>query len=317
MGPGRYNSRPMQLIRGLHNLRAGHRPSVVAIGNYDGLHVGHRSILGRLRELAGPARSTLVTFEPMPREFFAPASAPPRLARLAETIELLREQSLVDQLLCLRFDAALAAMTPEAFVQRVLVEGLAARHVVVGEDFRYGAKRAGDIDSLRQAGRQHGFAVEVATTVCAAQQRVSSTRVRQALQAGEVVRANEMLGRPYLVTGHVQHGQKMGRTIGFPTANLRLRRRPALRAGVYAVRMRVQGQDNWHNAVANFGTRPTVSGQGQLLEVHCLEGQPELYGRRLWVEFLDFLRPEQRFEGLDALKSQIERDVATARRCLE
>ena len=308
----------MQLIRGLHHLRPQHRPSVVAIGNYDGLHVGHRAILRRVREVAAnAARSTLVTFEPMPREFFAPESAPPRLARLSETIELLREQALVEQLLCLRFDAKLAAMSPQGFVQTVLVEGLAARHVIVGEDFRYGARRAGDVDSLCSAGARHGFEVEVAATVCADAERVSSTRVREALLAGELGQANRMLGRPYLVTGHVQHGKKTGRTIGFPTANLRLRRRPALRAGVYAVRMRVHGQVAWQPAVANFGTRPTVGGQGQLLEVHCLDGQPDLYGRRLWVELIDFLRPEQRFDGLEALKSQIKCDVAAARRCLE
>lgn len=307
----------MQLIRGLHNLRPRHRPSVVAIGNYDGLHGGHRSILKRLGDVAGVAHSTLVTFEPMPREYFDPETAPPRLARLPETIELLREGQLVDQLLCLRFDAALAAMSPATFVQAVLVDGLAARHVVVGADFRYGSKRAGDIDSLRQAGVSQGFSVDVAPTVCEQAERISSTRVREALAAGALELATELLGRPYLVTGRVQHGEKAGRTIGFPTANLRLRRRAALRAGVYAVRVRTDGSTHWQPAVANFGTRPTVNGRGELLEVHCLHGHPELYGQRLWVEFIAFLRPEQRFDGLEALKSQIERDVAEARRHLE
>ncbi|WP_348673035.1 bifunctional riboflavin kinase/FAD synthetase [uncultured Abyssibacter sp.] len=306
----------MQLIRGLHNLRPDHRPSVVTIGNFDGLHRGHRSILRRLQARTDGTRSTLITFEPTPLEHFDPAAAPPRLNRLSETIAMLEEEALVDQLLCLRFDAALAAMTPERFVRDVLVEGLHCRHLIVGEDFRYGARRAGDIESLRQAGDAAGFSVEVAGTVVEDGDRVSSTGVRSLLASGDVGGAAQLLGRRYRVTGKVRRGQQAGRSIGFPTANLHLARKAALRTGVYAVRVCVGGSTNLP-AVANFGTRPTVSGQGHLLEVHCLDETGDLYGQRLWVEFVQFIRPERRFDGLSALKQQIQHDVVEARRYLE
>ena len=306
----------MQLIRGLHNLRPAHRPSVVAIGNFEGLHRGHRAILQQLSDCAGSAKTTLVTFEPTPREYFDAASAPPRLNRLSETVAMLSEGQLVDQLLCLRFDAVLASTSPDDFVRRVVVDGLGCRTVIVGEDFRYGAERAGDVRSLTQAGERGGFDVDVARTVVDDGERVSSTRVRESLAAGELRQANRLLGQRYRVTGRVQAGQQAGRTIGFPTANLRLRRKAALRHGVYAVRV-TTGNAVAVPGVANYGTRPTVSGQGALLEVHCLEGVHDLYGDRLWVEFVDFIRPERRFDGLPALKQQIERDVADAWQRLE
>lgn len=306
----------MKLIRGLHNLHAGQAGAHVAIGNFDGLHRGHQAILEQLRSQAGDAPVALVTFEPTPREYFDPDGAPPRLASLRETFELLRDNGWADRLVCLRFDAALAAMSPQDFVQRVLVDGLAAARVMVGSDFRYGAKRAGTPETLSADGQRHGFAVDVAPTVEHAGARISSTRVREHLADGDVQDAAQLLGRAYCVSGRVRDGQRNGRRIGFPTANLDLRRRSALRHGVYAVTAVSDDGRQWP-AVANFGTRPTLAGQGALLEVHCLDDSPNLYGHRLWVCFHAFIRPEQAFDNLDSLAAQIQRDVDTARTQLE
>ena len=259
----------MKLIRGLHNLRTEHGPSAIAIGNFDGLHRGHQAIFESLRsEVGAGVAVTMVSFEPTPREFFDPENAPPRLSSFSETVSDLNQQGWVDQFLCLRFDAALAGMAPEAFVKRILVDGLAARTLVVGEDFRVAAKRAGNVDTLRMQGALHHFGVNVAQTVLHDGERISSTRIRQRLADGDVDTAKTLPRRAYAVTARVGYGQQKGRTIGFPTANLDLSRRAALRHGVYAVMVRLPGEDA-QPAVANFGTRPTVNGQGEILEVHC------------------------------------------------
>lgn len=306
----------MKVIRGLHNLRAVEPGTHVAIGNFDGLHRGHQAILRALRADAGDTPLTLVTFEPTPREYFDPDDAPPRLSSLRETAEVLRDNGWAERLLCLRFDARLAAMSPDDFAQQVLAEGLGAQRVMIGDDFRYGAKRAGTPDSLRAFGQAHGFDVVVAPTVTDSHGRISSTRVREHLLAGDVQSANRLLGRSYSVSGRVQTGERNGRRIGFPTANLNLKRRAALRKGVYAVTAVSEEGRQW-SAVANFGTRPTVSGTGTLLEVHCLDDDPDLYGSRLWVCFHDFIRGEQRFDDLDALATQIRQDADAARQLLE
>ena len=295
--------------------------TVATIGNFDGVHLGHLAMLARLRDaadrLALPA--VVTSFEPLPREHFDPGGAPPRLQGLRDRVASLRDAG-VDRLLLLRFDAELAALTADEFVDRVLVGALGVRHLVIGDDFRFGRGRAGDFDFLVGAGSRSGFTVERAETVKvdadgdgAADTRVSSTRVRELLAACELDAAARLLGRPYRISGRVVHGEKVGRTLGFPTANVRLGSlRPAPR-GVFAVRATVLETGEAHDGVANLGERPTVGGRKLLLEVNVLDGSPELYGRHLAVDFLHFIRGEQRFGSLDELKAQIAKDAVAAR----
>ena len=309
----------MRLIRGLRPAATG---AVATIGNFDGVHLGHRAMLGRVREaadrLALPA--VVTSFEPLPREHFDPEGAPPRLQGLRDRIASL-DAAGVDRLLLLRFDDALSALSADAFVERVLVGALGARHVVVGDDFRFGRGREGDFETLAAAGARSGFTVERAPTATVelpgeGPVRVSSTRVRELLGAGELDAAARLLGRPYRISGRVVHGEKVGRTLGFPTANVALGRlRPAPR-GVFAVRATVIETGEVHEGVANLGVRPTVGGLRLLLEVNVLEGAPALYGRHLAVDFLARLRGERRFDSLDALRAQIRLDADAARRFL-
>jgi riboflavin kinase / FMN adenylyltransferase len=232
----------MELIRGLHNLRARHHGCVATIGNYDGVHRGHQAILAQLQEQARAhgLPSTVMIFEPMPREFFAPEQAPPRIASLREKLEDL-DATGVARVLCVRFDARFAALSPQDFITQVLVEGLGVKHLAVGDDFRFGHRRAGDFTLLQQAGRAQGFAVEHLPAFCLDGERVSSTRIRAALTAGNLAQAARLLGRPYRIDGRVAAGQKLGRQLGVPTANLPLRQRRALRYGVYAARVDIPG----------------------------------------------------------------------------
>lgn len=303
----------MQVIRGLHNPGSLHRGCVMTIGNYDGIHRGHQAVLRALAD-RGRALSLpvlVMTFEPPPREFFNPDAAPARLSSLREKLEDLATFG-VDRVLCVRFDAHVAALPAESFVRDYLVDGVGARVVMVGEDFRFGRGRAGDMALLRAEGKRFGFSTESLGAVSLDGGRVSSTRVRAALAAGDTRTAAKLLGRPYRVTGRVVKGQRLGRQLGFPTANLRFERRPAPRFGVYAVRARVR-PDAWRGALVSFGTRPTVDGEGCLLEVYFLDFEGDLYGRRLDVEFLKFLRPEARFDTLDGLIEQMHRDESEAR----
>ncbi len=307
----------MELIRGLHNLRARHRGCVATIGNYDGVHRGHQAILAQLREQARAygLPSTVMIFEPMPREFFAPAQAPPRIASLREKLEDLAATG-VQRVLCMRFDARFAAQSAQDFIAQVLVAGLGVRHLAVGDDFRFGHRRAGDFALLQRAGREQGFAVEHLPAFCLDGERVSSTRIREALMAGNMAQAARLLGRPYRIDGRVAAGQKLGRTLGVPTANLPLRRRRAVRYGVYAARVDVPGMDALP-AVVSVGVRPTVPGGDCLLEAHLLDFAGDLYGRRIRVQLLHFLRAEQRFESLDRLRVQMQSDIAQARAWLQ
>ncbi len=304
----------MEFIRGLHNLRRGHRETVVTIGNFDGVHRGHRHVIEHLaahgRRLGLPV--TLVTFEPQPAEFFAPDRAPPRLTRLREKLELLARLP-VDRVLCLRFDARLARLPAPDFVRRVLVEGLAVRHVVVGEDFRFGHRRQGDLALLQRLGEAHGYTVEAAPTLLDHGQRISSTAIRAALAGGELQLAERLLGRPYHLSGRVAHGDRRGRALGFPTAKPHPPRRRLPLRGVFVVEA-VGLPEGPRPGVANVGTRPTVDGQRALLEVHLLDFAGDLYGRHLQIRFLHFIRPERRFPDLDALRRQIDQDVKVARR---
>ncbi len=304
----------MQVIRGLHNLRPRHRGCVATIGNFDGVHLGHQEVFRHLRqkgaEFGLPA--TVITFEPQPQEFFAPERAPARLTRMREKLLALKEAG-IERVVLLEFNRKLAEMTAEAFVQRLLVEGLDVRYLFVGDDFRFGRGRSGDIALLRQVGREHGFEVENMHTFVVGDERVSSTRIREALAAGDLELAARLLGRRYRICGRVAHGDARGRTIGFPTANIDLHRRVSPLRGVYAVKVYGLGEAPL-TGVANIGTRPTVEGDTRyLLEVHLFGFDRRIYGAHIQVEFHQRLRDERRFDSFDRLQEQIRRDCAAAR----
>ncbi len=286
----------------------------VTIGNFDGLHRGHQAMLARLKEASAKRGlpSCVLTFEPHPREFFSPAQAPARLSSLREKSELIRTAG-IDRLHVCRFNKRFASLSPAEFIERVLVGTLGTRWLLVGDDFRFGAKRAGDFSLLKEAGRQHGFEVESLPTVNIENKRASSTAVRGALAAGDMQHARELLGRPYSISGHVMHGDKLGRQIGFPTANIQLQHnRPPL-SGIFAVE--VHGLNGAPlQGVASLGTRPTVKENGRpTLEVFIFDFNDDLYGRRLRVDFLKKLRDEEKYPDLELLIAQINRDVDNAR----
>ncbi|MEM1262617.1 MAG: bifunctional riboflavin kinase/FAD synthetase [Pseudomonadota bacterium] len=291
--------------------------SVVTIGAFDGLHVGHETIVNRVCTLAAQrkSRAVVMTFEPAPKAFFAGTKGDDRLMCFRQRFERLQQLG-VDMFFCPRFDAELANQSADDFVRHWLLEVLHCRHIVVGDDFRYGRERTGTFASLRSAGQSFGFEVERTDSVVVGGERVSSTAIREALRLGQIYRVSEFLGRPYAVVDRVRHGQKLGRTLGFPTANLSLHRRLVPRHGVYAVRVSGAGLTN-HAGVASLGTRPTVADNGAvLLEVHVLDVSRDMYGQRLRVEFIDYLRPEARFESLDAMVVQMHNDCDRARHAL-
>ena len=299
----------MRVFRGLP--AAADREVALTIGNFDGVHRGHQAMLARLIEAADDLAlaSAVLTFDPHPREFFAPHAAPPRLSTLRGKLERFAAQG-IERVYVARFDGALAGLAPEAFIDDVLVRRLGARWVLVGEDFRFGNARAGDLAALRGVARS--FSVEAMRTVAVDGERASSTTVRDALAAGDFVRATALLGRPYTLAGRVAHGAKLGRTLGFPTANLRLKQRPPL-TGVFAVRVHGIAAEP-RAGVASLGVRPTVTERGApLLEVFLFDFDEPLYGRRIVVEFLHKLRDEARFPDLGALTRQMHRDAAEAR----
>jgi riboflavin kinase / FMN adenylyltransferase len=302
----------MQLIRGLHNLTPALRGCAATIGNFDGVHLGHQAVLGQLAERAADlgVPTTAIVFEPQPQEYFTPEQAPPRLTRFREKLVALRRFS-VDRVLCLRFDSAFAKLSAEEFVQRVLVDGLGVRYLVVGDDFRFGQGRTGDFDYLVAAGQREGFQVAHMHSFALGGARVSSTRIRAALRAGDMLGAEQMLGRSYRMLGRIAHGDKRGRTIGFPTANLFLHRRNTPVQGVFAVEMYGLDTEPLYG-VANVGTRPTVDGTRSLLEVHLFDFSGDIYGRHVAVDFLHKIRAEKRFGSFDELKAQIECDVEQA-----
>ena len=303
----------MQLVRGLHNLRPQHRGCVATIGNFDGVHRGHQAILKRLAEYASElgVPSCVILFEPQPREFFAPESAPVRLARLRDKLELLNEAG-VDRVLCLAFNRRLRELSAQEFVDQVLVRGLGIRHLEIGDDFRFGCDRKGDFAFLQHQGAVHGFSVESTATIELDGVRISSTAVREALAQADFALAQNLLGRTYCIAGRVLHGQKLGRQLGTPTANVQLKRAKPPLKGVYLVSVNIAGKQV--PGVANIGMRPSVKGDGRAhLEVHLLDFKGDLYGRHLRVAFHHKLRDEQRFESLDALKAAIDADIAAAR----
>ena len=303
----------MELIRGLHNLRPRHRGCVATIGNYDGVHRGHQAVLGQLAVQARQHRlpSLVMIFEPMPREFFAPDRAPSRISSLREKLEDL-EAVGVERVLCVRFDARFAGLKPQAFISDVLVDGLGVRYIEVGDDFRFGHKREGDFELLQIAGEKQGFKVEHLAPFCLDGARVSSTRIREALGHGDMKQAARLLGRPYRIDGRVVRGQRLGHSLGIPTANLRLHQQRAVRYGIYAARVDIPEAAGLPAAV-NIGVRPTLPGNDCLLEAHLLDYDGDLYGKRIRVHLLDFLREEARFEDLDSLKNQMQQDIRQVR----
>ena len=303
----------MELVRGLHNLRPQHRGCAATIGSFDGVHLGHQAVLEKLSD-EGRARSlpvTLITFEPQPREYFSPGSTPPRLTRFREKLEAL-QCCPVDRVVCLRFSDALAALTADEFIRRLLIDGLGVKYLVVGDDFRFGKNRKGNKALLQQSAELHGFQLGTLEDFEMGGQRVSSTRVREALESGDLGTARTLLGRPYSMCGRVAHGDKRGRTIGFPTANIFLHRASVPVSGVFAVEM-LGIDDAPIPGVANVGTRPTVDGSRALLEVHLFDFARDIYGHHVQVRFVKKLREERKFDSFEHLKQQIQLDSGQAR----
>lgn len=287
--------------------------TVLTIGNFDGVHLGHVALLERLVQSAkrlnlSPA---VLTFEPHPREFFAPGSAPARLTILREKLELLAASGVETTMIC-RFNAPFAALSAEEFIEQVLLRGLKARHLIIGDDFCFGQGRRGNFALLEDVGRRSGFSVEAMGTVVVDGERVSSSAVREALTLGDMGRAARLLGRPYIIDGRVVHGDKLGRKLGFNTANIHIRHNPVPMTGVFAVEVDGLGEHPLPG-VANLGVRPTVGGTRPLLEVHLFDFNRVIYGAHLTVRFLLKLRAERKFPDFDALKAQIARDAEAAR----
>jgi riboflavin kinase/FMN adenylyltransferase len=304
-------SRPssVQVIRG--SSQPGHDRIALTIGNFDGVHRGHQAMLSRLSEAADDLAlaSAVLTFEPHPREFFAPESAPPRLSTLRDKLECFASHG-VARVHVARFDARLARLSAEEFIDQVLVRKLRVSWILVGDDFRFGRDRAGDLALLRENAAD--YSVEAMMTVTIDGERASSSAVRSALAVGNLGHAAKLLGRPYAMSGRVAHGDKLGRHLGFPTANVVLRRKPAL-SGIFAARVHGLG-DEVRAGVASLGVRPTVKhGAKPLLEVFVFDFDEAIYGRRITVEFLHKLRDEERYADLDHLTRQIRVDVARAR----
>lgn len=304
----------MRLITQLAGSPIAEPGCVATIGNFDGVHLGHRGVIDMLagagRRLGLPA--AVILFEPQPREYFQPVEAPPRLTRLREKLHWLAELP-VDLAAVLRFNRSVAEMSAERFVRDILVDALKVRHLVVGDDFRFGHDRAGDFALLRRMGQAHGFAVVETPSIQVDGQRVSSTSVRAALTAGDLDLAARLCGRAYSICGRVVHGAKRGRTLGFPTANVRMQRKSSPLQGVFAVTMHGIAAEP-RAGVANVGLRPTVDGGlSVLLETFLFDFDGDLYGRRVSVTFHHKLRDERRFAGIEELRQQIQLDVAAAR----
>ncbi len=310
----------MQIIRGLHNIKPEHRGSVITIGNFDGLHPGHQAMLrltnATARELQ--THSCLMSFQPLPHEFFAARSGTadlhPRLLNPQEKIRTLLSfppQIRPDALLIMPFNQALAAMSADQFIQHILLDQLDIRGLIIGDDFHFGCDRAGNSELLHQRGQQFGFKVRAMDSHCVDSTRVSSTLIRDALQNGELERAAKMLERPYSICGHVSHGKKRGRTIGFPTANIHLRRPETPLQGVYSVTMHTEKYGDIPG-IANVGQRPTVNGARVQLEVHLFHFNQDLYGQYVCVLFMHKIRDEKKFDSFDALKQQIQIDCQHA-----
>lgn len=306
----------MLITRGFDSVHAAGRGCVVAIGNFDGLHLGHQAILAKLGERSREAQlpAAVLTFEPHPREYFAPLAPPARLMRLRDKVELLGAAG-VSRVHVLRFGAALSKWDGVTFIERMLDRAMGAKRVVIGTGFRYGRGRAGDIPLLRVEGARRGYEVDEVPPQELGGERVSSTRVRMALAAGRLSEAKALLGRDFRISGRVIAGERLGRKLGFPTANIRLHRRVSPVAGIFAVRVSGAGPDRLPG-VASIGTRPTVGGSEWLLEVHLFDFERDLYRRRLAVDLIAKLRDEVHYPDLASMTEQMHRDAERARELL-
>ena len=316
-GPGRpasrYTCRMFRLCRDSLGASLAPRGSVVCIGAFDGVHQGHRALLQRVRDRADAlgVEAAAISFEPIPREYFARSTPLPRLDNVRGKIQQIRTAG-IDVLLLLRFNAALASMSAEAFVESILRGRLAAREVWVGEDFRFGHARQGDVALLKRMGARLGFQTRVLAEICLDDARVRSSAIRELLGNGEFDAAARMLGRRFMIGGHVVRGEQLGRKLGYPTDNIRLGRRTSPVHGVFVVRVHGASAMPWPG-VASLGVRPTVNGSEPLLEAHLFDFEGDLYGRRLDVEFVSKLRDEEKFDTLDAMVAQIRIDAIQAR----
>lgn len=303
----------MELIRGIHNIKTAHQGCVLSIGNFDGVHLGHKAVLARLlfeaKRLQVPA--TVLTFEPQPEELFAGENAPARLSRLRDKFVQLEKLGL-DRLLCVSFTHKFANLSAQDFIEELLIKKLDVKFLVIGDDFHFGYQRQGDFQLLKQAGEKYGFDVVDTKSLLQQEHRISSSRVRDALASGELQQAALMLGRKYSITGRVVHGQKLGRTIGVPTANLLLKRQVSPVSGVFVVSV-LGIADKIYQGVANIGQRPTVNGVRQQLEVHIFDFNSDLYGLQLEVVLEEKIRDEVRFDSFAELKIQIDKDIKQAR----
>lgn len=304
----------MELIRGLHNLRPRHRGCVATIGAFDGVHLGHQAVIEHLLEKAAELDlpAVIIVFEPLPREYFSPLKAPARIMSFWEKVRAL-EALGVDRVLRIRFNQKLRVMSAQQFVDDIFVKGLGVRYVVLGDDFRFGNDRQGDVRFIQEQGERYGYRAGPTPTRCVDGERVSSTRIREALESADFVQAERLLGRPYSISGKVIYGRQLGQTIGTPTANLELRRLRAPLSGVYAVQVSGAELDS-ALGVANVGVRPTVDDSIRAnLEVHLLDREIELYGQHIEVTFRHKLRDEQKFESVAELKANIARDIEDTR----
>ncbi len=322
----------MEIIRGLHNLSRQENGCVATIGNFDGVHSGHQHILTQLNKTAQNRQlaSIVIIFEPQPQEFFAPKCAPARLTRFRDKAEVIADCG-IDKLLVIHFNSSFCQLSADDFVKMILVEKLGIKYLQVGDDFQFGKDRGGNFKTLQKSGGEFGFEVENTPTFSIENKRVSSTRIRQALEAGDMELTRTLLKRPYWMSGHIQHGAKRGRTIGFPTANVPLHRKTPAVFGVFAVKLwgrdlgvcknnlsdalEKQGSDKQGiNGIANIGYRPTVDGKKGLLEVHLFDFDGDLYGKLVHVDFLHKIRDEIKFDSFEILKQQILNDVAEAKK---
>jgi riboflavin kinase / FMN adenylyltransferase len=300
----------MRLIRHISPDAARWPATALAIGNFDGLHRGHQALVRAVCTRADELVPALMCFEPLPASFFRPDRPVRRLLNVRDKISLCRGYGL-DLMFMLRFNAGFAALDPDAFARRIVAEGARAKHVVVGSDFRFGARAAGDVEMLERLGRESGFSVQVIDEVSIDGQRVSSSLLRSVIGDGDLSGARHLLGRNYQISGRVLRGRQLGRKLGYPTVNLRPPEPPAA-TGVFAVKVSGAGLDR-HPGVASLGIRPTVAGENWLLEVHLFDYDDNLYGKHLSVEFIEHLRPEEKFEDLDSLKIQMNKDAQQAR----
>lgn len=305
----------MELIRGLHNIRPQHHGCVLTIGKFDGIHLGHQAVLQNALQQAESLRlpAVVMVFEPQPEELFAPEHAPARLSLLRDKFVELKRIG-IHRLLCVRFKAEFSSMTPQAFIKELLVDKLGVKFLVVGDDFRFGVGRSGDFEMLKTQGKILGFDVVSTQSFRMENNRISSTAIREALSKGDFLLAKAMLGRPFEVVGTVVHGEKNGRKIGYPTANILMKRTKSPLNGVFAVR--VKHKADVYNGVANVGYRPTLNGTKMQLEAHLFDFDGDLYSKQLKVEFVSKIRDEIKFSDFQTLTLQIKKDAEQAKTLL-